>query len=218
MTEINLMKNYPQAKRNLDKRLEEKTEKDRILARKFGKEFFDGKRRCGYGGFYYHPRFWTEVVNDMIEYYGLTKKSKILDIGCAKGFMLYDFKLALPQISLKGIDISKYAIENCLKDMKPFVSVGNANDLSEFKDKEFDLVTSITTIHNLPINECKQSLKDIQRIGKKAFITVDAWSNDEERKRMHIWNLTAKTYMHVKDWKKLFTDVEYKGDYYWFIP
>ena len=35
--------------------------------------------------------------------------------------------------------------------------------------------------------------------------------------RMMKWNLTALTYMHVDDWVKLFEEVGYKGDYYWFI-
>ena len=35
---------------------------------------------------------------------------------------------------------------------------------------------------------------------------------------MAMWNLTALTYMHVEDWKRLFNDVGYTGEYYWFIP
>lgn len=218
MVEINLMKKYPQTKRDLNKRIEEKTEGDKKIARKFGKEFFDGERRYGYGGYNYHPRFWTKVVKDMIKHYGLKKGSKILDVGCAKGFMLYDFLRLCPGIVVRGIDISEYAVENAQPEIKQFLSVGDAKDLSEFRDKEFDLVISITTIHNLPLEECKQSLREIQRVGKNAFITVDAWRTDEEKKRMDAWNLTGQTYMHVDDWKKLFEEVGYKGDYYWFIP
>jgi SAM-dependent methyltransferase len=218
MVEINLMAQYPRTKRNLDERAEQKTKEDRAIAKKFGEEFFDGDRRHGYGGYNYHPRFWTDVVQDMIKHYRLTNKSKILDVGCGKGFMLHDFKKALPGIIIHGIDISKYAIENAMEDMKPFLSVGNAKDLSMFKDKEFDLVVSINTVHNLHLEGCKQALREIQRVGKNAFIVNDAWRNDEEQERMQIWNLTAETYMHVDDWKKLFDEVGYRGDYYWFFP
>ena len=218
MAEINLMIKYPRTKRNLDEREEQKTEEDKAIAKKFGKEFFDGDRRHGYGGFSYNPRFWTGVVKDMIKHYGLTNESKILDVGCAKGFMLYDFKKALPGLTVNGIDISEYAIKNAMDEVKPFLSVGNAKDLSIFKDKEFDLVISINTIHNLPLNECKQALREIRRVGKNAFIENDAWRTDEEKERMNIWNLTGETYMHVDDWKKLFEEVGYTGDYYWFIP
>lgn len=218
MVEINLLSKYPQTKRNLDERGNEKTEEDRFIARKFGEEFFDGDRKNGYGGFSYNPRFWIEVVQDFIKHYNLDEKSSILDVGCAKGFMLHDFKVVIPNLTVRGIDISEYAIKTTIDDIKPFVSVGDAKDLSQFKDKEFDLVISINTIHNLPLEECKQALKELQRVAKKAFLTVDAWRTDEEKERMHKWNLTAKTFMHVNDWKALFKQVGYTGDYYWFIP
>lgn len=220
MTEINLMKNYPQSKRNheIENRIESKTEEDRKIARKFGKEFFDGERSHGYGGYNYHPRFFSGVVRDMIQNYNLKPGDKILDIGCAKGFMLYDFKKAIPELEVKGIDISDYAIKNAIEDMKPFVDVGDIRDLSKFEDKEFDLVICITTVHNLPLEECKKAIKEIQRIGKNSFITVDAWRTPLEEKRMKAWNLTGVTFMHINDWKKLFQEVGYTGDYWWFIP
>jgi len=218
MTEINLMKSYPQTKRNLDERAIQRTEDDRIIARQFGREFFDGEKRHGYGGYNYHPRFWTGVVRDMIDYYHLTEKSKILDVGCAKGFMLYDFTQAIPGITVRGIDISEYAISNAKEEIKQFLGVGNAKNLEEFTDKEFDLVISITTVHNLPLEECKQAIKEIQRVGKNAFLTVDSWKNEEEKEKMFKWNLTAKTLMSTEDWKKLFEEVGCRGEYYWFIP
>ena len=116
--EINLLKNYPTTKRDLNKRLVTKSKKDRLLARKFGFDFFDGNRRNGYGGYYYNPRFWNKVVRDFIKFYKLNKKSKILDIGCGKGFMLHDFKQAIPDLTVRGIDISKYAINNSLLSVK----------------------------------------------------------------------------------------------------
>jgi len=217
MGEINLMAKYPKTKRNIDERASQRTQKDIALAKQFGEEYFDGDRSTGYGGFSYHERFWTQVVKDFIKYYKLTEKSKVLDVGCAKGFMLHDFRKTLPGITVRGIDISKYAIENAIEDVKPFLQVGNAKDLSMFNDKEFDLVISITTIHNLKLEECKQALKEIERVGKNAFITNDAWRNDSEKERMLKWNLTGETYMHVDDWKKLFDEINYTGDYYWFI-
>ena len=211
------MQKYPRTQRQID--LKEKVTFEQMkIARRFDKEFFDGDRMYGYGGHNYHKRFWTDVVRDFVSHYRLTEKSKILDIGCAKGFMLYDFTQAVPEITVRGIDISQYAIDNAKPEIKPYLSVGNANDLSDFIDKEFDLAVSITTIHNLPLEECKQSLKEIQRVSRNAFITVDAWRTEEEKERMGAWNKTALTYMHVDAWKKLFDETGYKGDYYWFIP
>ncbi len=215
--EINLLKKYPKTKRDLKSRLIKKTSNDRAIARKFGYDFFDGDRKNGYGGYYYHPRFWNEVVKDFIKFYKLNKKSKILDIGCGKGFMLHDFKQAIPDISVRGIDISKYAINNSLLSVKKYLKTGNAKKLN-FPDNYFDLTISITTLHNLNLNDFKKSIKEIQRVSKKSFITVDSYRNEIEKKRMDAWNLTALTYMHRKDWIKLFKEINYTGDYFWFIP
>jgi len=218
MPEINLLENYPRTKRNLEERQEEKTPEVQRIARQFGKEFFDGDRKYGYGGFSYQPRFWQPVVPVFQKYYGLTAKSSVLDVGCAKGFMLYDFVQLIPGIKIAGIDISEYAIANAIEDMKPFVKVANAKKLP-FPDKSFDLVISVNTIHNLPLEECKQALREIQRVSRKySFITVDAYRTPEEKERMDMWNLTARTYMYVDEWKALFKTVGYTGDYFWFIP
>jgi ubiquinone/menaquinone biosynthesis C-methylase UbiE len=216
--ELNLLAAYPRTERKLDERAATKTEDDRRIARKFGKEFFDGDRRHGYGGFSYHSRFWQEVVKDIRDYYHLTPESSILDVGCGKGFMLYDFMQLIPGITLAGIDISEYAIEHAKKEVKPFVHVGDARELP-FADNSFDLVLSITTIHNLDREGCRRALQEIERVSRKdKFITVDAYRTDEEKRRMDMWNLTALTYMHVDRWKEFFTESGYTGDYYWFIP
>jgi SAM-dependent methyltransferase len=216
--EINLLENYPKTKRDINSRKNLKTEEDRQIARKFGKDFFDGDRKHGYGGFNYNGRFWEPVIPTFQKHYKLTSSSSILDVGAAKGFMLYDFKRFIPEIQVSGIDISKYAVVNAIDSIKPFLKVGNAIDLP-FEDNSFDLVISINTIHNLERDDLIKALKEIQRVSKKnSFITVDAYRNDEEKEIMYSWNLTAKTILHVDDWKILFEEVGYTGDYYWFIP
>jgi SAM-dependent methyltransferase len=216
--EIDLLVNYPKTKRNLEERLAAKNETDRAIARQFGQEFFDGDRNQGYGGFSYMPRFWQPVIPTFKEYWALNGSSSILDVGCAKGFMLHDFAELIPGITVKGIDISNYAIEHALSDMKPHVQVANATQLP-FPDRSFDVVISINTVHNLPREECGYALREIQRVSKgKSYITVDAYRSEEEKTRMYTWNLTAQTIMHVEEWKDFFAEVGYAGDYYWFIP
>lgn len=218
MAEIDLLRNYPKTKRNLDERAAGKTEEDRAIGRKFGQEYFDGDRKYGYGGFTYQPRWWQPVIPDFQKQYGLTKDSKVLDVGCGKGFMLHDFRELIPGITVAGLDISEYAVENSMEDVKPFLQVGNAKELP-YEDHSFDLVISINTVHNLALEECKQALREIMRVTKKhAFVTMDAYHNEDEKKRMDKWNLTALTYMSVPEWEKLFEEVGYTGDYYWFIP
>jgi len=216
--EIDLLINYPKTKRNLEERLASKTDADRAIARQFGRDFFDGDRNHGYGGFNYMPRFWQPVIPTFKDYWDLTPNSSLLDVGCAKGFMLHDLAESIPGITLKGIDISEYAIKNAMVDMKSHVQVANATQLP-FPDKSFDVVISINTVHNLDRNDCVQALQEIERVSRgHSFITVDAYRNDEEKERMNAWNLTAKTIMSVEEWITFFKDVGYTGDYFWFIP
>ena len=216
--EINLMKNYPQAKRDVSGRGATKTEEDRRIARQFGKEFFDGSRDHGYGGFSYFSRFWEPVIPTFQEHWGLTAEDSVLDVGCAKGFMLYDLQRLIPGIKVCGLDISEYAIENAKEEVKQFCQVGNATNLP-FDDNSFDVAISVTTLHNLEGDDLVKGLQEIERVAKRgSFITVDAYEDDEQKERMYAWNLTAKTVMHVDEWKKFFKEVGYTGDYHWFMP
>jgi ubiquinone/menaquinone biosynthesis C-methylase UbiE len=217
MSEINLLDKYPKIKRDLSKAVIERTDEVRKVARKFDKEFFDGDRKFGYGGYNYNPIYWTEVIKDFVKYYDLKDGSKILDVGCGKGFMVYDFLKCNEKFKLTGIDISKYAIDNCLPEVKNYLKVGNAKSL-EFEDGHFDLAISINTIHNLDKEDCGKALSELERVSKKNFIIVDAYRNDEEKKRMYAWNLTAQTIMHVDEWINFFKKNNYSGDYYWFTP
>ena len=215
--EIDLLSKYPKQKRDVLKRGEAKTLEQQELARKFNKDFFDGDRNNGYGGYYYNERFWINVVPDFIKFYNLKDGDKILDIGCGKGFMLYDFKKANSNFEVQGIDISEYAIKNAKPEVKDYLKIGDAKTL-EYPDKYFDLAISITTVHNLELEDCKQGLKEIDRVSKNKFITVDAYSNEKEKELMYAWNLTAKTILHTEEWKKLFMESGYTGDFYWFKP
>jgi ubiquinone/menaquinone biosynthesis C-methylase UbiE len=216
--EINLLADYPKSKRNLVDRENFKSEHNVEIARKFGKDFFDGGRETGYGGFNYNSKYWTNVVKKFKSYWKLNMDSTLLDVGCAKGFMLYDLSLLIPGINFKGIDISKYAIDHALDSVKKELLVANARDLP-FENDSFDFTISINTVHNLELDQCAEAIKEISRVSKKnSFITVDAYRNDEEKERMYKWNLTAKTIMSVEEWIIFFKKIDYKGDYYWFIP
>ena len=216
--EIDLMVNYPRTKRNVEERGQEKTEADRAIARQFGQDFFDGDRKHGYGGFNYFSRFWEPVIPTFQEHWGLTSESSLLDVGCAKGFMLYDLQRLIPGITYGGIDVSEYAIENAMDEVKPFVQAADARSLP-YEDNSFDVVISINTVHNLERDNCAKALQEIERVCRKgAFITVDAYHDKAEHERMMAWNLTAKTIMHVNEWKAFFDEIGYTDDYYWFIP
>ncbi len=220
LKKINLLSKYPKTKNRseITKERIKLTEEEKAISRSFGYEYFDGPRKYGLGGYYYDIKYFGEVVKDFIDFYNLDDSSKILDVGCGKGFMLHDFRQLLPNSFLKGIDISKYCIDNCIESMKNDCIVGSCDDLP-YDDNSFDLVISIATIHNLDIPGVKKSLREINRVTKKdAFIKVNAHSNPQEKKAFEEWNIVAKTSLYEEDWIKIFKETNYQGDYYWFKP
>ena len=101
--------------------------------------------------------------------------------------------------------------------MRDNIDVGNANNLP-YEDNYFDLVIAINTLHNLPLIDCKQAFREINRVSSRdSFVMNDAWRDDRGMQSMLKWNLTALTYMSCDDWEELFKEVDYKGDYYWFF-
>lgn len=215
--EIDLLTEYPKIVRDLKARSGAKKDPDLVRrAKEYGWEYFDRREpRVCYGGYSYDGR-WVPVVRTFIDHYKLEHGASILDIGCAKGYMLYDFLGADSSFDVVGIDISQYAVNCCPPEVIAYV--GNAKDISMFKDKEFDLVICINTIHNLPEVECRQAVREIQRVGKNAFITVDAWSTDEEYEAMMAWNVTAETVFSTDGWAELYVEEGYTGDFHWFKP
>ncbi|MCG8456966.1 MAG: methyltransferase domain-containing protein [Holophagales bacterium] len=216
--EIDLLAAYPRSRRDVAGRAASKTERDRRIARRFGFDFFDGDRRHGYGGYRYHPRFWRPVVPAFVERYGLRPGQRVLDVGCAKGFLRHGLVRAVPGLEVRGIDISAYAVGQALVGVRPLLAVADAKQLP-FDDRSFDLVISLTTLHNLPRQDCERGLAEVQRVSRgPAFVTVDAYRDESERRRMEAWNLTARTVLQVEAWRQLFARAGYRGDYYWFTP
>lgn len=219
MPETDLMRRYPKSERKdiINERVKV-SEEERRIARQFGWEYFDGPRRLGLGGYYYNPKYFKPVVEDMINHYRLTNDSSVLDIGSGKGFMLHDFKEALPGLTIAGIDISDYTLWHTMEDVKPFCLKATCDALP-FKDKSFDLAVSIATIHNLDLDGVKTSLREIMRVSRKyAFIKVNGYRTEEEREALEGWNLVAKTILHVDEWRRVFRETGYTGDYAFFVP
>ena len=118
------------------------------LAKKFDFDYWDGDRRICYGGYQYIAGRWEKVAREIANHYQLPANPKILDIGCGKGYLLYDFLKVIPNAQVFGIDISEYAIKNAKDEVKPFIQVGNATKLP-WDDNTFDLVVSINSLHCL---------------------------------------------------------------------
>lgn len=181
-------------------------------AKSWGFDYWDGDRRICYGGYHYDGR-WQKVAKAMIDHYQLKPGDRVLDVGCGKGFLLYDFTQVLPGIGVTGIDISDYAIENAKEEVQPNLNVGHAKELP-FDANTFDLVVSINTLHNLYCYELESAIKEIERVGKKnKYICVESYRNEEEKVNLLYWQVTCEMFCTPEEWQWWFSHCDYTGDH-----
>ena len=183
------------------------------VAKKYEEAYWDGDRRYGYGGYQYIPGRWTPVATAIIETYQLTEQSAVLDVGCGKGYLLYELKHLLPGITVVGCDISEHARRNAHPEIREYLVDGSAHDVYPYLDNSFDLVVSLGCLHNLKIFQLKTALNEIERVGKHAYIMVESYRNDQELFNLQCWALTAETFLEDVEWAWIFETFRYTGDY-----
>lgn len=214
--EINLLSSLPKTRRNIQARLEAKDPEVVRISKQYGEMYFDGPRDYGYGGYRYDGR-WVPVAKDFIKHFDLKPGDRVLDVGCAKGFLVNDLLQALPGLEVFGVDISLYALMNCHPNVVGRIHQGSADDLP-FPDGSFKAVISLDTIHNLPRARAKVALQEIQRLsGGKAFVRVDSYRTPDQKAIFESWVLTAEFHDYPDGWLKLFDEAGFSGDYYWTI-
>ena len=215
MAEINLLASYPRAKRNLTARKLGQAE-NRIIARQFGREYFDGLREQGYGGYCYDGR-WLPIARDIASHFRLKRGDRVLDIGCAKGFLMRDLTEVVPGLEVWGLEISQYAIDSCHPDARGRMVRGTAQKLP-FASASMTAALCINVVHNLGREACVEAVREIERVAPgRGYIQVDAYRNDDERDAFLDWVLTAETLGKPAMWHDLFERAGYTGDYYWTI-
>jgi len=216
MAEVNLLAKLPRSRRNVTARAVAKSAEVIATSRRFGQEYFDGPREYGYGGYRYDGR-WIPVAEDIVAHFGLKPGMRVLDVGCAKGFLVKDLMKVCPGLDVFGLDISDYAVRNCEPEVIGRLHVGNADSLP-FPDGSFDAVVSLNTIHNFDSAGVVRALKEIQRLSNgRAFVQVDSYHDEEQRRLFLEWVLTACFHDYPAGWLKLFVEAGYTGDHYWTI-
>ncbi len=181
-------------------------------AKQYGYDYWDGDRRYGYGGYKYDGR-WEVVAKKLIEQYKLPDNAKILDVGCGKAFLLYELKKLLPDAEVAGFDISAHGLEDAKEEIKDRLFMYQAQDPYPYGDNEFDLVISLTTLHNLHVFELKSALQEIERVGKNKFIVVEGYRDEEELFNLECWALTCESFFKPQEWIWLYNEFGYTGDY-----
>lgn len=211
MAEFDIGYPHSNAKRIIKE--DSRTIKNRIIAWRLDKEYYDGARENGYGGFYYDGR-WAKIIPTIINRYSLTPHSSVLDLGCKKGFFMHDLKMALPGIKVKGVENHPYPIKQSMESVKQDMILCDYEDLP-FEDHEFDFVMAYAAIYMLNLRGVMDTLREIERVGKgRSYITVGAYRNKGERDLFLSWTLIGATVLHVDEWLEVFKETGYTGDYY----
>jgi ubiquinone/menaquinone biosynthesis C-methylase UbiE len=214
--EVNLLARLPATKRNIRARAGAKTSEIISVAREYGEAYFDGPREYGYGGYRYDGR-WLPVAEDIARHFGLRPGDRVLDVGCAKGFLVKDLMKVCPGLEAFGIDISAYALMHCEPEVVGRLHLGSAVTLP-FPTNSFQAVVSINTIHNLERQDAIGAAREIERLAPgRGFIQVDSYRTPEQREVFLQWVLTAKFHDYPAGWLTLFAEAGYTGYYYWTV-
>lgn len=183
--------------------------------KQYGEEYFDGE--TGYGGYRYDGR-WRPVAEEMVAHYGLKAGDRVLEIGCAKGYLMYEFhKLGM---DVAGCDISDYAISQVPEEICSNFTVCSADNLSAFSDNSFDLVLTIDCLNNLDSDGVDRAISEIARVTRKhGFIRVGSYHNEAEHENIRSWGVTSLIFEDPEGWMRRFEKCGYTGDWYFrFMP
>jgi len=212
--ELNLVTSLHTAtKRDYLGRMNDSKVEAMVIAKQYGADYWDGDRKYGYGGYKYMPGRWATVAQKLIDIYGLKAGSKVLDVGCGKGFLLYEMQLIEPGLEIHGFDISQYGLDHAHPDLKANLFIHRAQDPYPFGDNSFDLVISLGTLHNLHIFELEIAVAEIERVGKQGYIMLESFRNELEMFNLECWALTAESLMDVDEWKWVYDRFGFTGDY-----
>ena len=105
-----------------------------------------------------------KVISDLIE-----EKSRALDIGCGDGNLM-EYLLQNKTKDIRGLEISKEKVQNCLSKGLAVIEGDAENDLKQFPNKSFDYVILSQTLQAFLSPE--NVINELLRVGNRAIVTI----------------------------------------------
>lgn len=176
----------------------------------YGYDYFDNPKYVGYGGYHYDGRY-RGAAEKMCSQFGLSPGDKVLEVGCAKGFILYEFHCL--GMDVTGLDASPYAVSVAKEEIRSRIAVHSSPELP-FADNSFDFVLAKDMLPHLEAPGALKLISEIMRVGKSSFLEIQCADTDDSRDKMKRWDVTHVTIESENWWTDRLTELGYKGAYH----
>lgn len=190
-----------------ESRVANRTIKNRLIAWEKGKEFYDGDRQNGYGGLKYDGRM-KPVAEELCKKYKLNNESSVLHLGCDRGYLLYEFLHLYPLMRVRGTETSVYARNTAAHPIRLGIRIEPYTSITFADYKGYDLVIANGPVYTLSLGDAVQCLREIQRVGRNATITLAI-----DSPLMRKWSLLGTTFLSEEEWEEVLKYAGYTGDY-----
>jgi hypothetical protein len=184
--------------------------KEKLIAVKRDKNFFDGERKYGYGGFVYDGRNKT-VAENLVSNYRLGDNSKVLQVQCEKGFLLYELQKINSSFYLIGTETSEYAIKNKFQYLNcPILNLQDHN--LPFSKHYFDLIVVIGYAYTLSLQNFVQFIHQCNNLSRNVFLTLATYDTPSDYFVLRKWSLLGNLIFLKQEWLELLDELNFNGE------
>ena len=145
------------------------------LSSVYNEDYFECGAESGkslYSNFRWMPELTIPLAHQLINILGLLEGDKVLDFGCAKGYLVKALRLL--HIDAYGVDCSEYALQAAPGHILPYLS-SSLDDISlkPLADgSQFKAIIAKDVLEHLTVAEVKSFLQWARRYADMVFVIV----------------------------------------------
>lgn len=176
----------------------------------YGYDYFDNcNYGIGYGGYSYDGRY-ARSVGLIVKEFGLSPGTTIFEVGCAKGFILYEF--FKQGYHVQGVDLSEYATANAPSEISKKISCASSTDLA-FANDSFDFSFSKEMLPHLTETDIDKTVRELMRVtkGNRIFLEIQVATSDSSSELIRKWDDTHRTIRKSAWWLQKLNQLDFDG-------